>query len=556
MGFTDNSNITKYTNQMWKGMIPMWIKDSDLKDETLVIYVRQLAEYLYSKTNQIQLNKLPNAIENAPDFVIKGWGIDNILDFYPPQDLIWDEDSGDLYKKYLINRFFELVRKLGTVESIQILITRSGLVIGSIRLYAKNQTNGDLVSEDSIVDKREIWYSNPTYRKYDPTAKFAIVLSVVSDFEPPYFFTPFQLFFDYDRAVQKITPYHSEYLGTIITLPSSLLYSSQVQIPTLGLFQVDFGKLLDYSTTGYLPQNPVATKHIFQSPGIGVPIAGTTGTHLFDTIEESGNVILKKGEMSFSCRVGQIISCPQEQIGETDYPTAITNNVNDIVLEWDSGNKSITLDKTNGEILNVTNLVADNWYDGTYKARIYYGNKSEREISRTFTLATRHRFPTYEVSDIEIAGYTSSSIIVGWNVENIDSEFTIPNVPVVPGTVSIVVDGGSPITDDGSGNLTDGGTIDYNSGFVQMLTSVGTTIVVDYTYEQSTLALASNVTPGSLSVVVDSTLSLTDVDNGDGTGNLVDGSLVVCGSIIYATGVLSLLTPAVVDIVVNYSINI
>lgn len=467
MGFTDNSNITKYTNQMWKGMIPMWIKDSDLKDETLVIYVRQLAEYLYSKTNQIQLNKLPNAIENAPDFVIKGWGIDNILDFYPPQDLIWDEDSGDLYKKYLINRFFELVRKLGTVESIQILITRSGLVIGSIRLYAKNQTNGDLVSEDSIVDKREIWYSNPTFRKYDPTAKFAIVLTVVSDFEPPYFFTPFQLFFDYDRAVQKITPYHSEYLGTIITLPSSLLYSSQVQIPTLGLFQVDFGKLLDYSTTGYSPQDPVETKHIFQSPGIGTPIEGTTGTHLFDTIEESGAVVLKKGEMSFSCRVGQIISCPQDQIGETDYPTAITNNVDTIVLEWNTN--SIEIDKTTGEILTV---VGSTWSGGTYKARIYYGNKSEREISRTFTLATRHRFPTYEMP--------TTLSISGWVPDVIDAEFTINMIPIVPGSLSIVVDGGAPITDDMSGNLSDGGTVNYIDGVVHMLTSPSSSIVVDF----------------------------------------------------------------------------
>lgn len=465
----DSSTVTTLAKKMLKGIIPSWMRTADEVDELLPIFVRQLATYLYSNLNKIDGIQLNNNIKNAPDSFVLGWLINNIIDFMPREKVYWDEENISLYKEYLLDRFFELISKKGSYKAINLLVSRSGLVVKKINLYAKHIDTGILIPEEDVTDWKEIWYTS-SYAKYKPTAKFNIILEIVSTYEPPYYFTPFDDIFDYSRAINKIAPFHAEYLGTTIIIPASLQYTSFTQVPALSLIELDFGKLQVYDVSGYVSSYPVLNKYLAQSPGVAI-------TDVMFT-EQLGSS-LKEGELSFLRRVSTIRGAPTEQIGVANYPTSIVDDVasQSIVFTWASTN-SITLDKTNCQITSITTNV--DWHTTPHLADIFFGNDTTKVDTHSMGYAGYPRKGGASISVVSITTEIPSGTIDGSN-----QTFTVLMPPISPSSMSILVDSTTTITDDGVGNLSDGGTVNYTAGVfvVSAGNAPGTSIVIDYDAE-------------------------------------------------------------------------
>jgi len=54
--FNDKSKIDQITKDFLNGFIPLWIKNSNEVDETLIIYLKQLSEFLFIKFGKIKTN--------------------------------------------------------------------------------------------------------------------------------------------------------------------------------------------------------------------------------------------------------------------------------------------------------------------------------------------------------------------------------------------------------------------------------------------------------------------------------------------------------------------
>jgi len=96
---------------------------------------------------------LKNLYTNIPDSFLIGFFLNNILDFKETKNILWNEDTPRKYKIYLIERFMELIRKKGTSEVINILISRAGLFLKKVEVYAQNRITKEIKSESDIIEE-------------------------------------------------------------------------------------------------------------------------------------------------------------------------------------------------------------------------------------------------------------------------------------------------------------------------------------------------------------------------------------------------------------------
>ena len=365
--YNANSKVDQITKELFEGTIPQWIRNSPDVDELLPVYMRHIAEYMLSTIERSKLTLIDKSIQTIPNEFILGWYINNILDFTDVKGVVWDEDTSRQYKIYLIERFFELIKKKGTREVISILVSRAGLSVNSIDLYTQNRATKEIVPESSVSDWRELWYSNWDYRKYDPLAKFRVVLEVVSSYEFPYFFLPFTALFDYTRAVLKLSAFYEEYMGTLIKIPALLQPNGRAVISANMIIQVNFGDMyLSETTTKRLPH---LNDYLFINP------SNIAGDIVYESNEllDGTYVLLEQGHLGMTRRVRKILDCPTEQVGALTYPTSITNNTDDVDVAW--GAVGFTINKADGQLTSVTGAwsnVAD------YNVRFIFGNDTDK----------------------------------------------------------------------------------------------------------------------------------------------------------------------------------
>lgn len=370
--FNDKSKIDQITKDFLNGFIPLWIKNSNEVDETLIIYLKQLSEFLLSNLEKSKLTLLKNLYTNIPDSFLIGFFLNNILDFKETKNILWNEDTPRKYKIYLIERFMELIRKKGTSEVINILISRAGLFLKKVEVYAQNRITKEIKSESDIIEEegwKKIWYSNWDYREYDPLAKYRIILEVLENIEFPYFYLPFQDIFDLERAINKLSAYYEDFLGVTIIVPFNLKPIPRAIISNNQLLEIDFGKMLN--SVNEIKILPDLNHYIFyKNNNINSVVYNSD-----DIFDENNNVILERGNLCSTRRVTSILDCPIEQLNLPEYPTYIKNNDFTIELGWGDplNYVSLTLQKSDGKIIDVSG----NWSNiKNYKVRLILGNET------------------------------------------------------------------------------------------------------------------------------------------------------------------------------------
>jgi len=89
--------------------------------------------------------------------------------------------------------------------------------------------------------------------------------------------------------------------------------------------------------------------------------------------------------------------------------------------------------------------------------------------------------PAIETAQVDILFNISiTNEIPSGTIDGNNTSFQLSQHPVTPGTVTLTVDSTSTVTDDGAGNLSDGGSIDYATGAVVLGTAPSSSLSADY----------------------------------------------------------------------------
>lgn len=219
------NKIEKYTDWVNEGMIPVWFSEQEEVDELLYAFLRVMMTKYLADIERIDGYKIENKINYSLQNYIKGWAINNFIDFredtkLPLTSYFGEEEGINEYRKYILSRFSELIRYKGTEGVLKSLLSKLGISV-DIYKYVKGMPGssyeGIEIPEKYIIDQGngiELWYSNPNpsvTRKWYPTAKVDIayetIFSKVLE-EGLYMYIPLDIFIDIEKAVRSVIPFH------------------------------------------------------------------------------------------------------------------------------------------------------------------------------------------------------------------------------------------------------------------------------------------------------------------------------------------------------------